>query len=827
MVENSTTDVPRFENIHAQDFAYNKKHVNCDYRVYDLNNRVIFYVCSSTTQINRGGPFSLKFLNKDQKDVSEFLRAEPRRKINYLPCLSTLYQTRDEIEILDNSGKCIGTSLLIESFWQGIQIQGSKGQFMGEIRQKIISSGDAHHHYKGLTCWFPHPIPVYHKLHILSAAFLLEIDFFSDKAIRRIPFHDPEIEYLIPIIKTPPYHERVRREHRKKHAKPHEVIAEGEKESKDEADEKRGEVMPFIAHIRGILSSTTTNSTAAETTEIEKEKPHVEGEKEPCAGSNIIFGMDREAFRKATVRVVDYVMRQDETLREQRCAPATRPGYLRALLPTRPPDHPDDLDDILEDYHKLIVPGLVQSCHPKFFGSFPSGNFFPCLIAELLAPHTEDHGGGSVASPALMELEVIMMDWLGETMGLPKELLFFPDCSRGGGCMQVCQSDANLTTMIAARNAAISKYKKDQNESSELIGKLVAYTSPEAHPSITKAAKSAMVTLRVLPTDEKMSLRGTVLQLAIAKDRRDGLIPFFVAATFGTSTTCSFDNVAEIGPVCRDAGVWLHVDGSYAGSGMMCQETRHLMKGLVYADSFITTPSKLVLSVCDVCCLWVRDRVQLESACDSDNFSSQPSAFCTGLPLSRRYGALRLWFVLRISGVEQIQRQIREHIRLGKFFETLLLGNKRFVICNSVLFGIICFRSIFSDNFNKVLLHRLNESAKLHLSGCQVNGAFCLRLCINTPRTTEEDLEASFKVICNHLDQIMPYQTTISQMTCDELDTYLKIPKRGKPRKTQSTISSLSETASNIRVNTVKPSADKCARMKMFRNSKSSEASMK
>uniref|UniRef100_A0A1I7U7B2 Histidine decarboxylase n=1 Tax=Caenorhabditis tropicalis TaxID=1561998 RepID=A0A1I7U7B2_9PELO len=429
----------------------------------------------------------------------------------------------------------------------------------------------------------------------------------------------------------------------------------------------------------------------------------------------------------------------------------------------------EDIDDILEDYNKLIVPGLSHSSHPNFHSFYPSGNPFHCLLADLLGGHIGDAGFYWTSNPALTELEVIMMDWLGEMMALPKEFLLFPEGSRGGGCMQRSDTESNFLVLVAARTDMIQRMKQRDKRlrSSDILARLVAYTSSDARRSIKKAAEVAMVKMRVLPTDENFILRGDTLHSAIVSDIERGLIPFFVCANFGTSGPCSFDHLHELGPVCRDHGTWLHVDAAYAGTALICPEMRGLMRGIDWADSFCTTPSKLILAVCDVCCLWVRDRHKLQLA----SLENHPDLPFKGLPTSQRVGALKIWFMIRSFGVENLQNQIRQHIKLGQTMAKLLQKDSRFEVCNKVVMGLICFRIKANDMLNKALLYRCNETGKVSFASCILQNKFVIRMCINSPKCSEEDLDATYKLICT-------YQNRIEVMNQEDLEEFIRAPAK-------------------------------------------------
>lgn len=268
--------------------------------------------------------------------------------------------------------------------------------------------------------------------------------------------------------------------------------------------------------------------------------------------------------------------------------------------------------------------------------------------------------------------------------------------------MQGSASESTLICLMAARDRAIRELKKGMGENvldSLFLPKLVAYTSSQAHSSIEKAAKMALIKLRVLKTDAHGRFDSQKLREAIEMDTNLGLTPFYVAATAGTTASCAFDNLEEIGKVCKESPlVWLHVDGAYGGSAYILPEMKPLMKGLELVDSFCTSPHKLMLSSYDTSLMWVKDVMCLKQALTVDPLylrhekGSGIDYRHYGIPLGRRFRALKLWFVLRAYGIEGIQRYIRNHITLAKKFEALVRTDDRFEVANDVHLGLVCFR---------------------------------------------------------------------------------------------------------------------------------------
>jgi glutamate/tyrosine decarboxylase-like PLP-dependent enzyme len=469
--------------------------------------------------------------------------------------------------------------------------------------------------------------------------------------------------------------------------------------------------------------------------------------------------MDVEEFRTRGKEMVDYICQYMSNIESQRVHPDVETGYLRKLLPNEAPQEPEEWDNIMCDVDKKIMPGITHWQHPRFHAYFPSGNSFPSILGDMLSDAIGCIGFSWAASPACTELETIVMDWYGKAIGLPDDFITSSEGSKGGGVIETSASECVLVSMLAARNQAI-KYLKTENphcqmEDSAFLPKLVGYCSKEAHSCVGKAAKILLVKLRILEPDENGSLRGDKLRAQMEKDKAKGLFPFFVSTILGSTASCSFDNLEEIGPVCKEQKrCWLHVDAAYAGNGFICPELKYLLKGIEYADSFNTNPNKWLLVNFDCSCLWVRDRIRLTHALVVDPLYLQHANADEaidyrhwGIPLSRRFRSLKLWFVIRKYGLSGLRSYIRNHIKLAKYFEKLVREDIRFEVVNDVRLGLVCFRLLASDNVNQKLLAIINASGKLHMTPSVVKNKYIIRFCVNSEHAQQEDIEHAWEII--------------------------------------------------------------------------------
>uniref|UniRef100_A0A8C6BAK6 Aromatic-L-amino-acid decarboxylase n=1 Tax=Monodon monoceros TaxID=40151 RepID=A0A8C6BAK6_MONMO len=418
--------------------------------------------------------------------------------------------------------------------------------------------------------------------------------------------------------------------------------------------------------------------------------------------------MNAHEFRRRGKEMVDYVADYLEGVEGRQVYPDVEPGYLRPLLPTAAPQEPETFEDIIKDVEKIIMPGA--------------------------------------ASPACTELETVMMDWLGKMLRLPAVFLA-GEAGEGGGVIQGSASEATLVALLAARTKVTRCLQAASPGLTQatIMEKLVAYASDQAHSSVERAGLIGGVKLKAIPSDGKFAMRASALQEALERDKAEGLIPFFVVATLGTTSCCSFDNLLEVGPICREEDVWLHVDAAYAGSAFICPEFRHLLNGVEYADSFNFNPHKWLLVNFDCSAMWVKKRTDLTGAFKLDpvylKHSHQDSGLITDyrhwqLPLGRRFRSLKMWFVFRMYGVKGLQAYIRKHVQLSHEFEALVHQDPRFEICAEVTLGLVCFRLKGSNKLNEALLERINSAKKIHLVPCHLRDQFVLRFAICS-RTVE------------------------------------------------------------------------------------------
>uniref|UniRef100_A0A8C5DTR9 Aromatic-L-amino-acid decarboxylase n=1 Tax=Gouania willdenowi TaxID=441366 RepID=A0A8C5DTR9_GOUWI len=445
--------------------------------------------------------------------------------------------------------------------------------------------------------------------------------------------------------------------------------------------------------------------------------------------------MDAEEFRRRGKEMVDLVADYLENIEDRPVYPDVEPGYLRSLIPTEAPQDPENYEDIIKDVERVIMPGITHWHSPNFFAYFPTASSYPAMLADMLCGAIGCIGFSWAASPACTELETVMLDWLGKMLQLP-ECFLAGTHGQGGGVIQGTASEATLMSLLAARCKAVRRIQATNSDMSEMeiLSKLVAYTSDQAHSSVERAALIGGVKMKKVPTDEHYAVRKDMFMKMVEEDKADGLLPFYFCATLGTTPSCAFDKTEELGPLCNEENMWMHIDAAYAGSAFICPEFRPLLNGVEFADSFNFNPHKWLLINFDCSAMWVKKRADLIGAFKMDplylKHENQESGDHWQIPLGRRFRSLKMWFVFRMYGLNGLQAYIRKHVVLAKEFESLVRADKRFEICADVVLGLVCFRLKGSNELNQNLLKRITQCREIHLVPCQLSGRFVLRFAI-------------------------------------------------------------------------------------------------
>jgi aromatic-L-amino-acid decarboxylase len=462
--------------------------------------------------------------------------------------------------------------------------------------------------------------------------------------------------------------------------------------------------------------------------------------------------MTPEEFRRNGHAVVDWIADYYARIESFPVLSQAKPGQIRASLPPSAPKEGEEFSALLADIEKLILPGITHWQSPNFYAYFPCNASGPAILGDLLSSGLGVQGMLWATSPACTELETHVLDWLVPLLGLPETFL---STSTGGGVIHDTASSASLCALLAGRERA-TRYASNANGCD---GKLVAYCSTQTHSSVEKAAKIAGVGashLHAIAVDERFAMKAEALARRVEADKAAGLVPCFVCATVGTTSSNAIDPVPAIARICREHGIWLHVDAAMSGTAALCPEFRHIHDGVEHADSYCFNPHKWMFTNFDCDVFYVADRkalIQTLSVLPEylRNQATESGAVIDyrdwQIPLGRRFRALKLWFVLRHYGVEGLQHHIREPIALAQEFAKWVSGDERFEIAAPAPLNLVCFRLKSGDAANLALLERLNRSGDLYLTHTKLNDRLTLRLCVGQTNTQRRHVARAWERI--------------------------------------------------------------------------------
>jgi aromatic-L-amino-acid decarboxylase len=464
------------------------------------------------------------------------------------------------------------------------------------------------------------------------------------------------------------------------------------------------------------------------------------------------YHMTSEEFRRQGKQMIDWIADYYESVEKYPVLSQVKPGDIASRLPLSAPEESEPMSQIMEDVNSIIMPGITHWQSPNFFAYFPANTSGPSILGDLLSSGLGVQGMLWATSPACTELETRVLDWLADMLQLPAR---FKSTSDGGAVIQDAASSAALSAVLAARERK-TQYRTNDTGS---LGNLVAYVSEHTHSSVEKAVKIAGIgkdNLRLIGGDDKMAMRADLLEEAIQKDLAEGLIPFFVCATVGTTSTNAMDPLEEIGKISQKHQLWMHIDAAMSGTAAICPEYRYLLNGVELADSFSFNPHKWMFTNFDCNCFFVSDRAALIKTLSIlpeylKNQATESGAVIDyrdwHIQLGRRFRALKLWFVIRHYGVQGLQFHIREHIQLAQKFTEWVRTSGNFKLVAPVPLNLVCFAHLKGNDFNRRLLETINKQGKIFLTHTVINGQYTLRMCIAQTQTTFENVRQAWQII--------------------------------------------------------------------------------
>lgn len=355
------------------------------------------------------------------------------------------------------------------------------------------------------------------------------------------------------------------------------------------------------------------------------------------------------------------------------------------------------------------------------------------------------------------------MDWVGKFLNLPKH--FLPsDPGQGGGIIQGSASEAILVAVLAAREEKVRemKIKRPDLSEDEVRSKLVGYGSIHSNSAIEKSGLLSATKIRLLDSDEHSILRGEIVQKAIEDDLAADLIPFVCIATVGTTGTCAFDNMEEVGPVCKKFNVWMHIDAAYAGAAFCLPEYQHIKRGAEYGDSINFNLHKWMLVNFDCGAMWIKNAAALTKSFNVDRIyldheyqgnSKAPDYRHWQLALGRRFRALKVWMVLRTYGQDYIRSYVRKHISLANLLLEYMSTDERFEQAGSSL-ALAFFRLKGGCAITKRLLEKINGRKNIYMIPATYRDKIIIRFVICGMDPQEKDIEYAWNEIKSVADEM-------------------------------------------------------------------------
>ena len=463
--------------------------------------------------------------------------------------------------------------------------------------------------------------------------------------------------------------------------------------------------------------------------------------------------MDLNEFRRHGHELIDWMADYFEHIEDLDVKSRVQPGEIIRQLPENAPEKPEAFDHIMQDYNKIIMPGMTHWQHPGWHAYFTANNSFPSILAEMLTSTMGAQCMSWATSPAATELEERVMEWLRDMTGLPTSF---------HGVIQDTASTATLVSLLTAREK-FTEYNINKNG---FYGRNVftVYCSAEAHSSIERAVKIAgfgQENLRKIEVDENFAMKPEALEAAVIHDLEHGFRPLAVVAAIGTTGSTAVDPLEPIGKICKKHGLWLHVDAAWAGTAMLLPEMRHLIRGIEMVDTYVFNPHKWMFTNFDASAYFVQDREALIRT-----FEILPEYLKTregsavnnyrdwGIQLGRRFRALKLWFVIRTFGISGLQEMIRNHLHWADDFANWVLADPDFELLAPAPLATVCFRLKPAgkadgeiNDLNKRFLEKINEQGKVFLTHTTLGGKYTIRFVVGQTRTERHHIVQAWDII--------------------------------------------------------------------------------
>ncbi|HEX5643392.1 MAG TPA: pyridoxal-dependent decarboxylase [Thermoleophilia bacterium] len=466
--------------------------------------------------------------------------------------------------------------------------------------------------------------------------------------------------------------------------------------------------------------------------------------------------MDTNEFRQLGHELIEWIAAYREHIADYPVMSPSQPGEVAALLPAEPSLRGGDLGGIVADLDRVVMPGITHWNHPGFLHYFPSNSDLSSVLADLVSSGLGVQGMSWQTSPAATEVEDVVMQWLREMVGLPDTFT---------GVIEDTASTSTFTALLCARERT-SDFSQNRGGLQAEAAPLVVYASDQAHSSVPKAALLAgfgAEHLRLIGTDHEHALRLDHLEHAIDEDLAAGRRPCAVVAAVGTTATTALDPVAGTATLCERHGMWLHVDAALAGTAMVCPEYRWMWEGVERADSVVFNPHKWMGTGFDLSAYYVRDPEHLVRVMSTD-----PSYLRTaqdglvrnlrdwGIPLGRRFRALKLWFLLRSEGVEGLQRRIRRDVGNAAWLAEQVVAAPEWALMAPAPLQTVCLRhvppALAGDEealaaHNAAIVRRVTAAGDYYFGTSLLKGRLIIRISVGAQATEREHVAGAWAAL--------------------------------------------------------------------------------
>ncbi len=469
--------------------------------------------------------------------------------------------------------------------------------------------------------------------------------------------------------------------------------------------------------------------------------------------------MTPKDFKKLGYELIDFIVDYRERVQDFPVMSQVKPGEIRALLPASAPEQPEDLASIVSEI-QLLEPGFTHFQHPRFFGYFPSNAELSSVLGDLLSSGLGQLGLNWQSSPALTELEEVTTDWLRQLLGLPETFK---------GVIQDTASSSSLVALLCAREWATNHSQIRGGLQAE-EKPLTVYVSSQSHSSVEKAALLAGFGrdyVRAIDTDDVHALRVDLLEHTIQDDLAKGFKPCALVASTGTTATTAFDNIAAMARLAKEYNLWLQVDAAMAGSAMILPECRYLWQGIEGAHSLVLNPHKWLGAVFDCSLFYTQNTEHLIRVMSTNPSFLQTSADAEvtnyrnwGIPLGRRFRALKLWFLLKSEGAEGLRKRLRRDLENAKWLENQVKQTPNWKLVAPVQLQTVCVRYDVPgmneeeiDTWTLEWVSRINNSGAAYLTPAKLKGRWLVRVSIGSLLTERGDVEALWQLMCREAEK--------------------------------------------------------------------------